>query len=885
MGSLNTEQLQAVNSNSDRILCLAGAGTGKALRNSTKVKTPMGDVAIEQLAPGDLVFASDGNAYRVLGVYPQGKKSVVRITFSDRNYIDCSEDHLWIYQTKSMRDHHKGFAVNTTKELSELPLQVPRGKYMANNLYIPMCKPCRYDHQDVPIDPYFLGLLLGDGGLSRDCVTFNNTEPDILSYVESVATAYDCHLQPYDTCTYGITANKHGRGYKNTLLEHIRALGLNCLSVDKHIPDIYKYNDIEIRFSVLQGLIDTDGYINKSMVEFSTASSQLASDVLELSESLGMTSVFISRDSHYIKNGDRVDLDHDNYRIFIKPSKQFSNLFRSKKHATQRLVGSNQNYARRHIASIEYLDIVDDMTCIAVDSPDHSFLTEHYIVTHNTKTMIERISRLVSDGVAPSSILALTFTNAAAAEMKSRYEKAHLGKETPEFRTFHSFCYSILCKDPNIRAALNYESVPQIASEAQERAIEERAKAQCHITISKEHLMHRESLTKKELFQADLYDKAVNRLMRSENLITFDKLNSEVSNLFASDHPATKLYKEQYKYICVDEFQDTDSIQIKFLNSFTDVHLYFCGDVLQNIYSFRGTSNEFIKLLASTPDWEKIKLFTNYRSTKQICEYANKFSAKYADASYKIEMRGTRDGERVVTKLIDGPSNYNAINPRDLDDVIKENAKLSGTTAILCRTNREVSFVTSYLKKQGVEYTTNRETNNQHLIECALSDTYMLGRLASYLSSDKYGEYLRLAAQVKNPNAEWFLSQYGSVPQIRADAKIISQLRIIAASSEPMDVKLGKVVDLLGLQSISKSSKNYTGRAFLEYLKDAVNDIKTSELYVGTIHSVKGLEYDNVFVMNVGSYSFKLNNEDEKNLFYVAVTRAKNRLYVYELFD
>lgn len=851
-----------------------------------------------------------------------------------------------------------------------------------------------------------------------------------------------------------------------------------------------------------------------------------------------------------------------------------------------------------------------------------------------TKTMLDRISRLVNDGAAPSSILALTFTNAAAAEMKSRYEKVHIGSETPEFRTFHSFCYSILCKDVNIRNALGYDSVPQIASEDQERAIDEKARVQCNLTISKEHLAHRDTLTKKELFQAELYDKAINRLMRSENLITFDKLNSEVSELFASGHPATQVYKDQYKYLFADEClpacmsvltdngwytidrlyrdfvaknplplvksyniesaeyeykpiigalksenrdvfeihteglnkiqctdnhkiytqrgyveakdlvigqdmvildspdrqktkyllnsdqyqiclgsylgdghvdkmskfftyrlqltqgikqqdyflskivafnldyriiksgytqelsvlatnptpvfalrnnifdcvlsdisplglaiwyqddgtlssgrypiictasfsleeankltsmlktrfnleaisykdkkgytyirfgresgikflelvspymhpsmqyktpidisnnvinydssylniganfidkityigtdtvydltiadnhnfitsksahrvdyktgtivhncQDTDPTQFRFLNSFTDVNVFLCGDVLQNIYSFRGTSNEFIKLLVNTPDWDVIKLYTNYRSTNQICEYANKFSKTYADSSYRIEMKGIRDGERVVTKFVDGPSNYNAVNPRDLDDVIKENSKLTGTTAILCRTNREVGFITSYLKKQGIEYTTNRETNNQHLIECALSDTYMLGRLASYLSSDKYGEYLRLASQLKNPNAEWFLTQYGSNAQIKADAKIISKLRILAASSDSMDSKLSQVVSLLGLQSISKPDKSYTGRAFLEYLKDAVNDIKTSELYVGTIHSVKGLEYDNVFVMNVGSYNFKLNNEDEKNLFYVATTRAKNRLYVYRLFE
>lgn len=502
-----------------------------------------------------------------------------------------------------------------------------------------------------------------------------------------------------------------------------------------------------------------------------------------------------------------------------------------------------------------------------------------------SRSLLARISRLVSDGVDPSSILALTFTNAAAAEMKERYENEHAGMQVPEFRTFHAFCYSIVCKDPEIRSALRYDSVPGIASEEDEKAIEEKARAQCKITLSKERLKNRDDLTKKEQFQADLYDKAIDRLMRSANIITFDALNSEVATLFASGHPATQKYKDQYKHVFVDEFQDTDSCQIKFLNSFQTTNFYFCGDCLQNIYSFRGTSNEYIKALANTPDWEKIKLFTNYRSTRQICEYANRFSKQYADPSYRIEMQGTRDGDRVVTKLVGSPSNYNAINPQDLDDVIKELSKLSGTSAILCRTNREAGFVTSYLKKQNVVCTSNQDTKVPHLIECAISDTYMLGWLASYLSSNKYGEYIRLSSQVAKPGVEWFLKTFGSNPQIKEDAKIAMQLRTIAQSPDQVNAKLELAAKVLNVKGIKPANMAYSGRAFLEYLKEAITYIKSSELYVGTIHSVKGLEYDNVFVMNVGSYSFKLNNEDEKNLFYVAITRAKNRLYVYRLFD
>lgn len=501
-----------------------------------------------------------------------------------------------------------------------------------------------------------------------------------------------------------------------------------------------------------------------------------------------------------------------------------------------------------------------------------------------TKTMLDRISRLITDGVLPSSVLALTFTNAAAAEMKSRYESQHIGAETPEFRTFHSFCYSIICKDPAIRMALGYDSVPSIASDDQEKAINAKAFTQCNITISKEKLKIRSGLTKQEMFQVELYDKAVTRLMQSENTITFDRLNSEVAGLFASDHPSTKPYKDRYKYIFVDEFQDTDSIQIKFLNSFTDVNLYFCGDTLQNLYSFRGTSNEFIKILANTPDWEIIKLFTNYRSTNQICEYANKFSKGYADASYRIEMKGTRDGERVITKMTDGPAKYSYMNPKDLDDVLKELGKLSGTSAILCRTNKEVAAVSSFLKSHDIDFTTAKDNKIQPLIDCALSDTFALGYLASFLTSNQYGDYIRLSSQVKNLDLEWFLSHYGTNPQIKDIAKSIKFLRELSLNTEFTNTKLEMVSKEFHIKNIKQTDKQYSGKKFLLYLREAISEVKTSELYTGTIHSVKGLEYDNVFVMNVGSYNFKLSNEDEKNLFYVAVTRAKNRLFVYELF-
>jgi len=521
---------------------------------------------------------------------------------------------------------------------------------------------------------------------------------------------------------------------------------------------------------------------------------------------------------------------------------------------------------------------------LAVDSKSDRILCLAGAGSGKTATFIERISKIVDDGVMPSSILALTFTNAAATEMRERYETKHIGQLTPEFRTFHSFCYSIVCKDFAIRSALGYTTVPNIASEAEEKDIKERAKTQCKISLSSDQLTHRVGLSKKEQFQAELYDKAVLRLMKQENLITFDKLNSEVADLFAADHTSTHPYKMKYKYIFVDEFQDTDAYQIKFLNSFPNTYFYFCGDCLQNLYSWRGTSNEFIKALSETPGWEVIKLYTNYRSTSEIVDFANRFSKSYAKDSYRVEMKATRDGDKVITKLIEAPNRQESIKLSSIDDVLNELDMLSGTSAILVRTNKELAEVTAYLKEKGIAYTSSRDTKLMHLLECSVSDEYMIGWLASYLTSDKYGEYIRLSANKTAPDINWFLSLYGNNSKISKDATKVNKLREIATTPGAVAQKIKAVEELLKLKGMGVPDSDLFGIEFLKYVKDHAEEIKSNELYVGTIHSVKGLEYDNVFVMNVNSYCFQIDKDEEmSNLYYVACTRAKNRLFVYKV--
>jgi DNA helicase-2/ATP-dependent DNA helicase PcrA len=516
-----------------------------------------------------------------------------------------------------------------------------------------------------------------------------------------------------------------------------------------------------------------------------------------------------------------------------------------------------------------------------VNSADKKILCLAGAGAGKSKTLLARIEKLIQDGVQPFSILALTFTHAAAADMRERYENDNPGKLIPEFRTFHSFSYSIICRDCNIREALGYTDIPDIASPEEEKELSTKAKVQCKITLPAEKLNTRKNLTRKEQWQVELYDRAYIRLLKQSNLITFDILNSEVSKLFVADDPSTHKYKQQYEYLVVDEWQDSDASQANFLFSFKDSNLMVVGDTLQCIYQFRNCSNDYIKDMSHSSEWSKYTLQNNYRSTRQICEYANNFSATYADDTYRIEMIGQRDGADVVDKPTPAPEEYNAINLDSVDDMINDLKPLSGTSAILCRANKEVDMISTYLTGKGIAHTTKHGTKIPRLIECALSDDYMQSYLASYLSLTKYGEYIRLTTN-KAPDIKWFLDTYGDNPKISADSKKILKLREISTLLISNTDKLTEIKKILKVD-IPYTDKDLFGKALLYYIKDTIEEIKSNELYVGTIHSVKGLEYDNVCVANVGSYSFQLDDEEMNNLFYVAITRAKNRLFIYRV--
>lgn len=518
----------------------------------------------------------------------------------------------------------------------------------------------------------------------------------------------------------------------------------------------------------------------------------------------------------------------------------------------------------------------------AVDLNDDKILCLAGAGTGKTHSMIARISRIVSEGVDPSSILVLTFTNAAAFEMKERYRKIHTKQRPPEFRTFHSFCYSLLVSDKDIRKKLGYNRIPIIADEGMLKRIQTSARMQCGIKLTNKQLDGKSKLTPNQMYELELYNKAVRKLLKKDNLITFDILCYDICALFVEDDPVIFDYKQRYSYIFVDEFQDTDPRQYEFIRSFKSAKLFVVGDALQAIYSFRGADSSIIKRLAEDEQWTTVKLFDNYRSTKQICDFANENSI-YADDAYRIAISSNRDGDEVEVIDIFGCDYGEDIDANTFPYILEALENSSGNSAILCRTNKEVSYMINYLDSQGIAYSTGKKnTDAIHILKSSIDNAYMVDWLSTFLNADNYANYIRyMALEPDKDPAKLFVDKFGGTKAIGPRLSTIFNIRRIFKGNGLKVQKCADVLKELGIKDIMIDTEATTVSEVVEYLIDAIQQDNSSNLYVGTIHSSKGLEYDNVYLVGVEDRCFKLTNEENNNLYYVGITRAKSHLMVF----
>lgn len=482
--------------------------------------------------------------------------------------------------------------------------------------------------------------------------------------------------------------------------------------------------------------------------------------------------------------------------------------------------------------------------------------------TGKTFTMLQRISKLKFKGVDPSNILVLTFTNAAANEMECRYSRMCIDdKQRPFFGTFHSFCYSVICKYDNVRNKIGYKFVPDICPEDEYDKIKKSVILMYNIKLSKSMLtIDNPSISIKQKYEYTLFWKAVRKSLIQKNLISFDILCNDICKLFISDDECILPIKKRFEHVFVDEYQDTDKLQNDFVMSFTDSKIMVVGDALQNLYAFRGCTSEMIKNLSFDESWTTIKLTHNYRSTSQICTFANN-ATSYADPQYKIPIWSERQGSDI--SLI---SSGNSFQYCDVVNIVDRYNLCSPdqTTAILCRTNAECQQISKYFESNKLK----SQIEDDILFLRSVSEDNFEQYLMSKISTIDYCNYLK---------SNWS-GNYTSLMDYCASLKhmksIFDKLNEVVESLNQSD-GYGRILKIFNYPIADYDDK----KSLLENCIDTIKQ-SSSEIYIGTVHSAKGLEYDNVILIQPGGQTWPLDNEDNLNLYYVGITRAKNNLYI-----
>lgn len=364
----------------DKGLSFIGGMTnaGKAQPLYSKVLTPQGFVEMGSLALGDKIVGRDGKEHSVVGIFPQGKKPSYKVTFTDGSSAESCDEHIWNASNKNWKGkHYRTFRNLTLREIMDQGLTLSREDKTAYKWTIPVCEAIQtFEEKKHFISPYIMGALLGDGYLSGTSLQFSTSEWDIIENIKfDLQDGYDIHKSNANNYTWTLTGrNESGR---NEYLSELERLGLReSLSRTKFIPKEYLLDSAENRMFLLNGLFDTDGCVqNGSHCSISTMSEQLKSDIVWLCNSLGMTTS-VTMDNREKYNGGIC------YKIAIHAKNQ-EDLFTSEKHKSKYCGRKSRLTPVRTIQSIEYVGDVE-MQCIMVDAEDHLYITDDFIVTHNT---------------------------------------------------------------------------------------------------------------------------------------------------------------------------------------------------------------------------------------------------------------------------------------------------------------------------------------------------------------------------------------------------------------------------------------------------------------------------------------------------------------------
>jgi len=531
-----------------------------------------------------------------------------------------------------------------------------------------------------------------------------------------------------------------------------------------------------------------------------------------------------------------------------------------------------------------------------------------------TRVLTYKVAHLISSGVKSDNILAVTFTNKAANEMKVRIGKlvgTILKNKTPYVGTFHAFCAKLLRIDGRF---IGLPAGYVIFDDNDSLMLVKRIMKDSNIAVKSfkpSSILNAISSAKGELVNAieyagmsrgyfgstvaevyTLYQKELNEL----NACDFDDLLFKTVELFKKNPNILEKYSGRFKYVLVDEYQDVNTAQYTLTKLLSSVHgnLTVVGDASQAIYSFRGA--DFRNILNFERDFPKVKIFNleqNYRSTQIILDAANSIISK--NESHPVLKLWTKNisGEKINI--------YNALNEVDeanfiIDKINSSRLPLS-SYGILYRTNAqsrniEEAFLHSnipYRLHGGVRFYERKEIKDVlaylRLIEnpkdkIAMNRTIKIGKR-------RYAKFEELVEKIK--------SRKRKPKPIELIDKVLDATDYIKLIDDGTDQGLSRIENVKELKSVAADFENLsTLLESIALMEDKSTPEKNYDKETGdvvtlmTIHSAKGLEFDNVFVVGMEEGLFPHSRsmleasqlEEERRLAYVATTRARRKLYL-----
>lgn len=385
----------------------------------SKILTPNGWTTMGEVEEGDIICSVDGKFQIVEGVFEKGEREIYEVRFMDGRVVECCEDHLWTVFTNNGKQ-----LTTTTKNLIESnKIYVKKGSGVSQyGYYVPIAK-VDFQEKELPIDPYLLGLILGDGSISTRTIkiTLALHEDFILEKLPA-GLKHSVAINPKKNCL-NITLN--GKEIRNKLKE----LGLfGKKSGSKFIPDIYLYNSKHNRKKLLEGLLDSDGHINKKdRFEYSTISKNLYKGFCELVRGLGYS---IYTRIHFRDNDKSSYSQTPIYRITQLKGYKYGN----------------------KIVSILPTGTRTQMRCIKVSNENNLYVTDNYVVTHNTtltslfvKEFTEKLFKEIENGAEVNDLL--DSTRLLIADVAS-YLKAQ-AKQIESTQDVYNIAFTS-CKNPKL---------------------------------------------------------------------------------------------------------------------------------------------------------------------------------------------------------------------------------------------------------------------------------------------------------------------------------------------------------------------------------------------------------------------------------------------------